>query len=55
MLTGCQYVARSANDGDSFRVRCADKEFTVRLYFVDAPETNLAYPERTREQPDSRR
>lgn len=50
MLTGCQYVTNRSNDGDSFHVRCGDKEFTVRLYFVDAPETNLAYPERTREQ-----
>jgi endonuclease YncB( thermonuclease family) len=38
------------NDGDSFRVHCGDKEFTARLYFVDAPETNLVYAERTREQ-----
>jgi endonuclease YncB( thermonuclease family) len=38
------------NDGDSFRVRCGTNEFIVRLYFVDAPETNLRYPERTGEQ-----
>ena len=50
MLTGCQYVTNPSNDGDSFRVRCGDKGFIARLYFVDAPETNLAYPERTREQ-----
>jgi endonuclease YncB( thermonuclease family) len=50
MLTGCRYVANRSNDGDSFRVRCGDKGFIVRLYFVDAPETNLAYPERTGEQ-----
>jgi endonuclease YncB( thermonuclease family) len=31
-------------------VRCGDRGFIARLYFVDAPETNLAYPERTREQ-----
>jgi endonuclease YncB( thermonuclease family) len=49
-LTNCQYVAAKDNDGDSFRVRCDTKEFTLRLYFVDAPETNLRYPERTREQ-----
>jgi endonuclease YncB( thermonuclease family) len=29
---------------------CGAKEFSLRLYFVDAPETNLRYPERTREQ-----
>jgi len=50
ILTSCHYVAANYNDGDSFRVRCGANEFTVRLYFVDAPETNLRYPERTREQ-----
>jgi endonuclease YncB( thermonuclease family) len=49
-LTNCQYVAARDNDGDSFRVRCDTNEFTLRLYFVDAPETDLRYPERTREQ-----
>ena len=49
-LTNCQYVAGKDNDGDSFRVRCGTNEFIVRLYFVDVPETNLRYPERTREQ-----
>jgi endonuclease YncB( thermonuclease family) len=51
-LTDCQYVAAKDNDGDSFRVRCGTNEFNLRLYFVDAPETNLRYPERTREQSD---
>ena len=50
ILTTCQYVAAKDNDGDSFRVRCGTNEFNLRLYFVDAPETNLRYPERTREQ-----
>ena len=49
-LTNCQYVVAKDNDGDSFRVRCDTNEFNLRLYFVDAPETNLRYPERTREQ-----
>jgi len=49
-LANCQYVAAKDNDGDSFRVRCDTNGFTLRLYFVDAPETNLRYPERTREQ-----
>ena len=49
-LTNCQHVAAKYNDGDSFRVRCGTNEFILRLYFVDAPETNLRYPERTREQ-----
>src|SRR2546425_201186 len=50
MLTNCQYLAQGENDGDSFRVRAGTNEFILRLYFVDAPETNLRYPERTREQ-----
>jgi endonuclease YncB( thermonuclease family) len=49
-FTGCQYVPAKDNDGDSFRVRCGERLFNLRLYFVDAPETNLRYPERTREQ-----
>ncbi len=38
------------NDGDSFRVHAADKEFTARLYYVDAPETNLRQGDRTHDQ-----
>jgi len=49
-LTNCHYVDRKDNDGDSFCVKCGTDEFIVRLYFVDAPEANLRYPERTREQ-----
>jgi endonuclease YncB( thermonuclease family) len=49
-LNDCRYVNSENNDGDSFRVRCGENEFTARLYFVDTPETNLRYPERTREQ-----
>lgn len=49
-LTNCVYVAAKDNDGDSFRVRSGTNEFTLRLYYVDAPETNLKYAERTREQ-----
>src|SRR6266568_1622840 len=49
-LTDCHYVDAPYNDGDSFRVRGGDKEFTARLYYVDAPETNLQRAERTREQ-----
>ena len=49
-FTNCQYVATKDCDGDSFRVRSGTNEFNVRLYFVDTPESNLRYPERTREQ-----
>src|SRR6266446_3344735 len=49
-LTDCRYVDGPDNDGDSFRVRSGDKEFTARLYYVDAPETNLRQGERTHDQ-----
>jgi len=50
MLTNCQYLAHADNDGDSFRVRNGTNEYRFRLYFVDAPEVNLVYPDRTRQQ-----
>jgi endonuclease YncB( thermonuclease family) len=49
-LTDCRSVDWQDNDGDSFRVRCGDKEFTARLYYVDAPETNLRHGDRVHEQ-----
>ena len=49
-LDDCRYVSHHNNDGDSFHVRCGDDEFVLRLYFVDTPETNLTYGERTRQQ-----
>ena len=49
-LTNCQYVATKAGDGDSFRVRDGTNEFSLRLYYVDAPESTLTYPERVRQQ-----
>lgn len=49
-LTDCRYVDAPDNDGDSFRVCGGDKEFTARLYYVDAPETNLRQGDRTHDQ-----
>lgn len=49
-LADCHYVEAPDNDGDSFRVRGGDKEFTARLYYVDAPETNLRQGDRTHDQ-----
>jgi endonuclease YncB( thermonuclease family) len=49
-LGDCRYVDAEYNDGDSFRVRCGDKEFNLRLYFVDAPETKMRYGDRVLEQ-----
>ena len=50
VLTNCEYVSYAESDGDSFKVRSGTNEFLVRLYFVDAPESNLRYAERTHEQ-----
>lgn len=49
-LTDCEYINDAYNDGDSFRVRCGKEDLVVRLYFVDAPESNFRHPERVREQ-----
>ena len=49
-LPDCEYVEQAYNDGDSVHVQCGAQEFIVRLYFVDAPEATLRYPDRTREQ-----
>src|SRR2546421_164586 len=49
-LTDCRYIDAPDNDGDSFRVHGGDKEFTARLYYVDAPETNLRQGDRTHDQ-----
>lgn len=49
-LTDCRYVENPDNDGDSFHVSGGEKEFTARLYYVDAPETNLRQGDRTHDQ-----
>ncbi|MGE3311831.1 MAG: thermonuclease family protein [Limisphaerales bacterium] len=46
----CTYVADSSNDADSFKVRCGKRTLHVRLYFVDAPESNRSDPDRVLEQ-----
>lgn len=52
-LDACRYVPDKSNDGDSFLVQCANaKKFFVRLYFVDAPESDASFPERVRQQYD---
>ncbi|MEM6911695.1 MAG: helix-hairpin-helix domain-containing protein [Verrucomicrobiota bacterium] len=49
-LEGCRLLPSSKNDGDSFVVAHQDQTYTFRLYFVDAPETVLFYPERVQDQ-----
>ena len=49
-LKDCHYVPNDSNDGDSFHVRSGNKKYLFRLYFVDAPETDLEFGERVEEQ-----
>jgi len=49
-LDACRYVADKSNDGDSFLVQCGRERFFVRLYFVDAPESDVSFPDRVRQQ-----
>lgn len=37
-----RYVENDGNDGDSFHVRAGGRDFELRLYFVDAPESYLS-------------
>lgn len=41
-FSDARYLERDGNDGDSFRVRAGGREFDLRLYFVDAPESYLS-------------
>ena len=38
-LQGGHFLVKRANDGDSFHISVAGKEYIFRLYFVDTPET----------------
>lgn len=50
VLKDCVLVENASNDADSFHVRHGNDEYLLRLYFVDAPETNARFPDRVREQ-----
>ncbi|MCG8601406.1 MAG: hypothetical protein MI807_14780 [Verrucomicrobiales bacterium] len=41
-ISGARLLDRDDNDGDSFYVKAAGREFQLRLYFVDAPEKYLS-------------
>ena len=41
-LTGCRLIDHRNNDGDSFLVRHGDREFELRLYYVDSAEKYLS-------------
>jgi|APSaa5957512622_1039677.scaffolds.fasta_scaffold06190_8 endonuclease YncB( thermonuclease family) len=45
-------IEQDFNDGDSFHVRCRKRHYIIRLYFVDAPETESSFPQRVQDQAD---
>lgn len=50
ILKGCQLVAGSVQDGDSFHLIHKERQYIFRLYFVDAPETDGMLEERIEDQ-----
>ncbi len=53
MFSNARLINDPANDGDSFLAEANGKSFHVRLYFVDCPETSIAFTsdaQRVREQ-----
>lgn len=50
VLEGCRLVTNSIVDGDSFRVQHRGREYIFRLYFVDAPETDVTFKEQVQDQ-----
>lgn len=46
----CQLAENDSNDGDSFHVKAGGKRYILRLYLVDAPESDAGFPERVAEQ-----
>ena len=52
VLENARLLKSSANDGDSFHVEHDGEEYIFRLYFVDAAETKMTYPDRVRDQAD---
>ena len=47
---GCEFVPTKYADGDSFNVRIGADEFVLRLYYVDAPESDERFADRNAEQ-----
>jgi endonuclease YncB( thermonuclease family) len=52
VLDGTGYLENQANDGDSFHAKRNTREYLLRLYYVDCPETDSRYPDRVKEQAD---
>jgi endonuclease YncB( thermonuclease family) len=45
-----RHNADKSFDGDSFHIQTRRADYVFRLYFVDAPETEMDFPDRVREQ-----
>jgi DNA uptake protein ComE-like DNA-binding protein len=50
VFENCRLIPNPANDGDSFHVSAGTKEYILRLYLVDAPETDEMVPRRLVDQ-----
>lgn len=50
VFNGCRLIEAGSNDGDSFKVKHQDKEFIIRLYYIDCPETYDTYVDRLKDQ-----
>ncbi len=50
LLEGCRLKSDASNDGDSFHITHQGKEYIFRLYYVDAPETSMNFPQRVEDQ-----
>ena len=49
-LEDCRLIDDEYMDGDSFHVRYDREDYIIRLYYVDAPETDTALADRIAEQ-----
>lgn len=49
-LEHCRLIDDEYMDGDSFHVRYDKEDYIIRLYFVDAPETDTSLADRITEQ-----
>ena len=52
VLPDCRLVRSESLDADSFHVKTGGKDYIFRLYFVDAPETDMSFADRVKEQAD---
>lgn len=50
LLEGCTLIPNESNDGDSFHVKYKRRKYIFRLYFADAPETDMSFPDRVAQQ-----